>query len=607
MAQPMRLRTITNIAYAATVLLTLAGGTTMLLASSALEAERAAVSRAEGLKEQTAAVGQDVLRLSDRAREYVITGKEEFLEDYLYLRQALQQDEAPLAAIEDIGAGDAEIRALSDAVQMASQLSDEQDAAIEAYQAGDDAAAREYLFGSHYENELDLINARIDTFHSLLDQRTDNEVHAAEATARFWRAVSETMVLATALIFFIVLYFVLKRRILKPVIKLSDVVTRLAAQEYDTEMMDYDTVDEIGDMAQAIRVFRENGLERQRLESELEHDLQLRNLLSRMTQRMQACDTMKEIASVVRRFVPVIMPGCAGRLYVLNHDASGMVASCEWLTPRAATSEFMMNDCWGLRRGTMHYHREEDADVPCAHLEGADEDEKKSVCIPLMTQREVVGLLYMELPEESEAGKRAETYIHMLAENIALSLSNIRLRETLHEMAMADPLTGLSNRRRMEEKFEDALGEMKHSGGRVSIIMMDVDQFKKFNDTYGHAAGDDVLREVAQVLGRLTREDGLAFRYGGEEFAVLLQGASPDAAAERAEGIRREIEQISIVRDDLVISDISASFGVATTPDHGSGESLFALADAALYSSKASGRNRVTVAAPQEVAHTRIA
>ena len=92
----MRLRTITNIAYAATVLLTLAGGTTMLLASSALEAERAAVSRAEGLKEQTAAVGQDVLRLSDRAREYVITGKEEFLEDYLYLRQALQQDEAPL-------------------------------------------------------------------------------------------------------------------------------------------------------------------------------------------------------------------------------------------------------------------------------------------------------------------------------------------------------------------------------------------------------------------------------------------------------------------------------------------------------------------------------
>lgn len=603
----MRLRTITNIAYAATVLLTLAGGVTMLLASSALEDERAAVSRADELKERTAAVGNDVLRLSDRAREYVVTGKEEFLEDYLHLRQAVQQDEARIAAIEDIGAGDAEIRALSEAVQMADQLSDEQDAAIDAYQAGDDAAAREYLFGSHYENELDLIDARINTFHSLLDQRANNEVLAAERLARFWRAVSETVVLATAFIFFIVLYYVLKRRILKPVVKLSDVVSRLAAQEYDTEMMEYDTVDEIGDMAQAIRVFRENGLERQRLETELEHDLQLRNLMSRMTQRMQACDTMKEIAGVVRRFVPVIIPNCAGRLYVLNHDASGMVASCEWLTPREAASEFMMNDCWGLRRGTMHYHREADADVPCAHLEGADEDEKQSVCIPLMTQREVVGLLYMELPEESEASSRAETYIQMLAENIALSLSNIRLRETLHEMAMADPLTGLSNRRRMEEKVEDALGDLKRSGGKVSVIMIDVDEFKKFNDTYGHAAGDDVLREVAQVLGGLTREDGLAFRYGGEEFAVLLPGVSADVAASRAEAIRREIEQISIVRGDLVISDISASFGVATTPDHGSGEDLFALADAALYSSKASGRNRVTVAASPEIAHTRIA
>nr|WP_321361288.1 diguanylate cyclase [uncultured Hyphomonas sp.] len=603
----MRLRTITNIAYAATVLLTLAGGATMLLASNALEAERAAVSRADDLKDRTATVGDDVLHLSDRAREYVVTGKEVFLEDFVQLRQASQQDEAQLAAVRDIGADDAELEALSDAVRMAGQLSDEQDAAIEAYQAGDDAAAREYLFGAHYENELDLINARIDTFHSLLDQRTANDVRAAEAVARFWRAVSEVVVLATAFIFFIVLYFVLKRRILKPVLKLSDVVSRLAAQEYDTEMMDYDTVDEIGDMAKAIRVFRENGLERQRLEIELASDLQLRNLLSRMTQRMQACDTMKEIAGVVRRFVPVIMPDCAGRLYVLNHDGSGMVASCEWLTPREAASEFMMNECWGLRRGTMHYHREEDADVPCAHLEGADEDEKQSVCIPLMAQREVVGLLYMELPEAFEAGSRTETYIQMLAENIALSLSNIRLRETLHEMAMADPLTGLSNRRRMEEKFEDALDELKRSGGKISVIMIDVDKFKKFNDTYGHAAGDDVLREVAQVLGRLTREDGLAFRYGGEEFAVLLPGVSADAAADRAEAIRREIEQISIMRGDLVISDISASFGVATTPDHGSGEGLFGLADAALYSSKASGRNRVTVATSQEDARIRIA
>ena len=603
----MRLRTITNIAYVTTVMLTLAGGATMFLASNALEAERAAIAQAKQLEQQTADVGSEVLRLSDRAREYVVTGKEAFLEDYLQLRTDLQSQEARLAAIQDIGAGDAELQALSQAMRMVDQLSDEQDAAIEAYRAGDDDAARDYLFGEHYENELDLIDGHVDTFYSLLDQRTDNDVREAEAFARFWQRVSEGVLLLTALIFLCVLYFVLKRRILRPVVKLSDVVTRLADEDYETDMFEYDSVDEIGDMAHAIRVFRENGLERQRLEEELAHDLRLRNLLSRMTQRMQACDIMSEIAGVVRRFVPVIMPSCGGKLYVLNREGTGMLAACDWLDPRKSADEFMMNDCWALRRGTMHYHQGEDADVSCSHLEGADDEASQSVCIPLMAQREVVGLLYMELPADAEASQRAQAYLQMLAENIALSLSNIRLRETLHEMAMADPLTGLANRRRLEEKLDDALKEMKHSGGCVSAIMIDVDHFKTFNDTYGHAAGDDVLREVAQAVGGLTREDGLAFRYGGEEFAVLLPGAGPEAAAKRAEAMRREIESISIMRGDLVISDITASFGVATTPDHGSGSSLFALADAALYSSKASGRNRVTVATAQEPAQARIA
>ena len=113
----MRLRTITNIAYAATVLLTLAGGTTMLLASSALEAERAAVSRAEGLKEQTAAVGQDVLRLSDRAREYVITGNEEYLEDYHAAMSVLAATEARLRNIQGLGATEYELATLEDAIR----------------------------------------------------------------------------------------------------------------------------------------------------------------------------------------------------------------------------------------------------------------------------------------------------------------------------------------------------------------------------------------------------------------------------------------------------------------------------------------------------------
>lgn len=123
------------------------------------------------------------------------------------------------------------------------------------------------------------------------------------------------MVGLTALLFLFVLGFILKRRVLRPVVRLSDVVNRLASQDYAVETPSFNQIDEIGDMAQAIRIFRENGLARQRLEKERDADWAIRELLARMTQRLQGCENFADVINVAELFAPNVAPGIAGRLY----------------------------------------------------------------------------------------------------------------------------------------------------------------------------------------------------------------------------------------------------------------------------------------------------
>jgi len=128
------------------------------------------------------------------------------------------------------------------------------------------------------------------------------------------------------------------------------------------------------------------------------------------------------------------------------------------------------------------------------------------------------------------------------------------------------------------------------------VMMIDVDHFKKFNDRFGHDANDAVLREVGQVLRRCSREGGLAFRYGGEEFVLLLPGMAADQAFDRAEQVRRAIGRLRVRYDDCELGPISVSIGVSSAPEHGAPERLIAAADAALLRAKEAGRDRVIAA-----------
>jgi len=593
----MRLATITNWAYGATVVLTIASSTTMLLASNAQQREREAVEQRYRLDQATATLGDDIFALSDRARQYVNSGDATYLVGYRAEAAALKPVEQRIAHIGDAGASESELAALGEAVRLADLLRDEQSAALAAHEKGNEAEARQLLFGAEYERQLDRAEMDLRRFQDRLESRTERQIAAATDLSRLWKRISEIVLALTALLVLCVLYFVFKQRVLHPVVKLSDVVNRLARQDFEAEPPAIDQIDEIGDMAQAIRIFRENGLERLRLEAERDADRSMRDLLSRMTQRLQGCDTMDDLKEVVGRFMPEIAPGLAGRLYLLDRRRNMVVEAANWLDPLHSRPEFSALSCWALRRGVPHRPAGASIDVPCDHVERTGDAPLDTLCLPLIAQRETLGLLYLE-PKDTEGDGLTgpEIYLDILAENIGLAVANLQLRETLREMALADPLTGLPNRRQLDQLLEVQLAQAERLGRDLGCLMVDVDHFKRFNDVHGHDAGDMILREVGRVLANMTREAGLAFRYGGEEFMVLLPGFSADQASARAEEIRQRIAGLQLGSEAGNLGPVTVSIGVAITPFHCPPDRLVRTADAALLRAKAMGRDRVEMA-----------
>jgi diguanylate cyclase (GGDEF)-like protein len=184
-----------------------------------------------------------------------------------------------------------------------------------------------------------------------------------------------------------------------------------------------------------------------------------------------------------------------------------------------------------------------------------------------------------------------------MAEHIAMALSNLRLHETLRSQSIRDPLTGLFNRRFMEESLALELRRAVRNQRPLGVIMLDLDQFKRFNDTHGHDAGDTLLRELSTLVQTNIRGEDIACRYGGEEFTLILPEGSAEVTQQRAEALREAIKRLDVLHRGQPLGRVTASLGVAVFPAHGrTGEALLQAADAALYLSKDAGGDRVTLA-----------
>jgi diguanylate cyclase (GGDEF)-like protein len=212
-------------------------------------------------------------------------------------------------------------------------------------------------------------------------------------------------------------------------------------------------------------------------------------------------------------------------------------------------------------------------------------------------------VLHLRRAGATSLSKDVQRLASALAEQLSLAVGNLRLQETLRTGSERDPLTDLYNRRHLEISLQRELARARRHDFPVSLIMLDVDHFKAFNDNNGHDAGDEVLKNVAQVLKRHTRVEDVACRYGGEEFLLVLPACPVDDAYAKAEAIREAIAQLRVFSRGIALPLITASLGVACCPQDGERmEDLIASADAALYRAKSTGRNCIAASnAPGDI------
>ena len=328
---------------------------------------------------------------------------------------------------------------------------------------------------------------------------------------------------------------------------------------------------------------------------ELTERSQRATLLAKMGEVMQSCMSKEEVFAAALGFAPKIFPVRRGAIALLNADRSMAEVAGSWHDCLLSASAFPPNACWALRTGHPHLVVAGDTTAPCAHAAGVNHT---YLCIPILAQGETIGILHFQATDEVPILADSElSFKTTFAGQVGLSVANIRLREALRNQSIKDPLTGLYNRRYLEEILQRETRRAVRAGYSVGALMLDLDHFKKFNDTYGHDAGDTVLRETASLLIKSVRAEDVVCRFGGEEFIVILPMADLKTSQARAERIRSRLRELAVVHQGQSLGMITVSVGVAGLPEHGtSPKELLEAADAALYRAKRDGRDRVVVA-----------
>jgi diguanylate cyclase (GGDEF)-like protein/PAS domain S-box-containing protein len=319
------------------------------------------------------------------------------------------------------------------------------------------------------------------------------------------------------------------------------------------------------------------------------------SLLGQMGELLQSCNTTEEAYRVIRQSVQKLFPADSGAVFLFNASLTLLEAAALWGDTPPVEMVFAPDECWALRRGRVHGLAEIQSGLQCRHVEA---QQTAYLCVPLVAQGEAIGIFNVMLASSDPKPAEAKQNLALrVADHLGLALAKLNLQETLQNLSVRDPLTGLFNRRYMEESMERELRRAERQGEQVGVIMADIDHFKRFNDTFGHDAGDTILKEVAKVMGQHIRGSDIACRYGGEEFTIILQDIFPAIMQQRAEQLREAVRGITVYHGDRVLDTITLSLGVAIFPDHGdTHRAVLQAADVALYRAKQSGRDRVCLA-----------
>ncbi len=316
-------------------------------------------------------------------------------------------------------------------------------------------------------------------------------------------------------------------------------------------------------------------------------------LLGELNEWLQSSNSLDELFSMVARFMTHLIPDAEGSIYVYSNSRDVLDGGAAW-NGGSIREHIRPDECWALRRGRTYGYGTNAVNFACDHVDAGDD--RPYFCFPILAHGETVGLLHLRSRMTDTDTRLADNRLlaQMCAEQISMAIANVRMRDALQEQAIRDPLTGLFNRRHMGTHLRSSLKHCQHKGEPLALVAVDVDHFKKFNDTHGHDAGDLVLAAVGETMQRLCDGDEIAARPGGEEFTMILPHADKTAARARAEALREAVENITVHYGEATLPHVTLSLGIAVYPEDGTTpQDLLHSADAALYRAKDNGRNQV--------------
>lgn len=339
--------------------------------------------------------------------------------------------------------------------------------------------------------------------------------------------------------------------------------------------------------------------ERKRTELEIQERItalqrarERKNMLGEMSSLLQHAITEEESLGIVCSFAQKLLRDSEGAIYIVPSSRTGFELVRSW-GEAFCSGELLLNDCWAFRRSQPH-HSVHGCPPICNHLE--ESPDKQYLCAPMSAHGQFFGLMSVSLVSSMDLKDVQEVHalVRSIADQLGLALSNIHLRDRLHSLSIRDPLTTLFNRRYMEEMVEREIPRARRRKTQLSVLMLDVDHFKRYNDMYGHQAADLALQKLSTLLQENTRKEDIVCRYGGEELVVILPECDLKAAGAQAESLRKKIQEQSDKK-------VTVSIGVSAYPIHGeSWSEVLRAADRALYLSKSGGRNRVTIVGFEE-------
>ncbi|CDT83702.1 conserved hypothetical protein [Vibrio coralliirubri] len=324
--------------------------------------------------------------------------------------------------------------------------------------------------------------------------------------------------------------------------------------------------------------------------SQRTHEIELMHRLANM---LAACNNMVEAQQIVSDILPRILGNVNGSVSLMRASRNQLITQLDWGETWPGSASFAPEECWSLRKGRAHQSNDDFHSLTCGHMH--EMENNQTLCIPLTAHGNTIGIMHLYFGVgDIKIDPITEQLAFSVSEHLGLALANLSLQEKLRSQALSDPLTGLFNRRFFEQKLEEHSMNSATSEQPLSLLMLDLDHFKRFNDNFGHDAGDFVLKEISALLKQSVSEDEIACRLGGEELAVLLPHYSMQEATEFGQTLCDAVRSMHLEHKGLSLGQLGVSIGVATYPKPASDtESLVKMADNALYMAKDMGRSRV--------------